>query len=526
MKIIVTDPLGKAGMDILNADKNLKVDERPGLKPDELKKIIKDYDAILVRSGTKLTGDIIETADNLKIIGRAGVGVDNVDLNAATKKGVIVMNTPEGNTVSTCELAVSMLLSLNRNIPKACSSVKSGEWNRKAFKGTELMGKTLGVIGFGRIGKEVAKRMIGFGMNVVAYDPFISPESVKAMDVEFAKLDDLFKQADYITLHIPLVPETKHILNKEAFKKMKKGVRIVNCARGGVVDEAALLESVKEGKVKGAALDVFESEPPKNKELIEHPDVVVTPHLGASTEEAQENVALAVAEQVRDALTGGGVKNAVNMPSMDAETSRALKPWLSIAEKLGAFQSQIIKGSIKKVSVKYSGVVTEYTLAPLTLGVLKGLLTPILGEGVNFVNAPVLAKERGIEVVESKTTSLEDFANFISIEVVTNEQTSLVIGTLFGKTDSRIVRINEFYIDAVPQGTMLMISNQDRPGLVGEVGTILGKHNINIAEMTLGRKIEGERALTVINVDGDVSKDSLGEIRKLKKVIDVKVITL
>ncbi len=526
MKILVTDALGEGGLSILKSEKSLKVEEKVGIKPEELKKIIGGYDAILIRSGTKLTADIIEAADKLKIIGRAGVGVDNVDLNAATKKGIIVMNTPEGNTVSTCELSISMLLSLTRSIPQACQSMKAGEWRRKDFKGAELMGKYLGVIGFGRIGREVTKRMLSFGMKVIVFDPYISAESAKTLNVEFVTVDELVKRADYITVHTPLVPETKHLLGRDAFGKMKKGVRIINCARGGIVDEAALLDALNSGKVKGAALDVFESEPPANKDLLAHPAVVVTPHLGASTQEAQENVALAVAEQVRDALMGQGIKNAVNMPSLDSEASKVLKPWITIAEKLGSFQSQYIAGGIKKVTVRYSGIVTEYPLAPLTLAVLKGLLSAILGEGVNYVNAPILAKERGIEIIESKTSSLEDFANFISVEVETEDKSSLIIGTLFGKSDARIVRINEFYLDAVPEETMLIINNQDRPGLVGEVGTILGKHKINIAEMTLGRKSEGERALTVINTDGDVSQESLDEIRKLEKVIDIKAIRL
>lgn len=526
MKILITDALGAKGVSILKSEKTFQVDEKIGIKPEELKKLIPAYDAILVRSGTQLTKDIIDAGSNLKIIGRAGVGVDNVDLEAATKKGVIVMNTPEGNTISTCELTVSMLLAMNRKIPQASHSVKAGEWKRKDFQGMELMGKFLGVTGFGRIGREVARRMLSFGMRVVVFDPFISPESVKGMDVEFVKLDELLAKADFITVHTPLTPETKHLISTDAFKKMKDGVKIINCARGGIIDEKALLAALESGKVKGAALDVFEEEPPKDLSLLKHPAVIATPHLGASTDEAQENVALAVAEQVKDALLGHGVKNAVNLPSMDGETHRALEPWIRLAEKLGSFQSQYLGGSIRKVSVKYSGVVTQYSLAPLTLAVLKGLLAPILGEGVNFVNAPLLAKERGIEVIESKTTSLEDFANFISLEVETGDKKGEVIGTLFGKTDSRIVRINEFYVDAVPFGSMLIIINQDKPGLVGEVGTLLGKNNINIAEMTLGRKKEGERALTVINTDSEVPATVLDQLKKLSKIIDVKLIRL
>jgi len=527
LKILITDPLGSIGLSIFKKEKSFKVDERVGIKPEELKKIISGYDALVVRSGTKVTSEIIEAADNLKIIGRAGVGVDNVDLPAATKKGIIVMNTPEGNTISTCELTVSMLLSLNRNIPQASLSVKEGKWLRKEFKGSELMGKYAGILGFGRIGREVAKRLLSFGMRVIVFDPFISTDSVTGVDVDFVSLDELLKQADYISVHTPLTPETKHIIDKKAFAKMKDGVRIINCARGGIIDEAALLEALNSGKVKGVALDVFEEEPPvPDSPLMLHPGLIATPHLGASTEEAQEAVALAVSKQVRDALLGREVRNAVNLPSMDSEATRALKPWIHLADKLGSFQSQYLGGSLKKVTVKYSGIVTEYSLAPLTLAVLKGLLSPILGEGVNYVNAPLLAKERGIEIVESKTTSLEDFTNFISVEVVTSENSGVVIGTLFGKTDPRIVRMNEFYLDAVPSGSMLIITNEDKPGVVGEVGSLLGESKINIAEMTLGRKKEGERAMTVINTDSDVAQDTLKKLKALSKIIDVKLIRL
>jgi D-3-phosphoglycerate dehydrogenase len=526
MKILVSDPLGAKGVAILREEKSFEVDEKTGLKPEELKKIIGDYDAILVRSATKLTKDVLEAAKKLKVIGRAGVGVDNVDLEAATKRGIIVMNTPEGNTISTCELTVSMILALSRHIPQANQSTKAGEWKRKEFQGSELMGKTLGVIGFGRIGKEVARRMLSFGMKIVAFDPFISPGSVKGLEMEFVSLEQLLERADYITIHTPLVAETKHLFNAETLKKVKPGVRIINCARGGIIDEAALLEALNAGRVKGAALDVFEKEPPTENPLLKHPGVVVTPHLGASTDEAQENVALAVADQVKDYFQRGIVRNAVNLPSVDSETTKAIGPWLRLAEKLGSFQSQFLAGGIRKVQVKYSGDVTQYSLAPLTLAVLKGLLEPILGEGVNYVNAPLLARERGIEVVESKTTGLEDFVHFIELEVETEKERGSVIGTLFGKTDLRIVRINDFYVDAVPSGFMLMINNQDKPGVVGDVGTILGRNQINIAEMSLGRKKEGARALTVINTDSEVPKTVLEELKKLGKIIDVKLLRL
>ena len=528
-KILVSDPLGQGGMDELKKEKNIHVDEKSGLAPEELKKIIGDYDAIIIRSGTKLTKDLIEAAGKLRVIGRAGVGVDNVDLPAATKQGIIVMNTPEGNTISTAEHTFSMLMALARKIPQAAASVKSGEWKRHDFLGTELNGKTLGVMGFGRIGREVAKRANAFNMKVVVFDPFISKASVKEQPVEFMDLKSLLAVADFITVHTPLTPETKYLLNEETLKLCKKGVKLINCARGGIIEEKAMLAAIQSGRVAGAALDVFEKEPPSaDNPLLKLPQVISTPHLGAATEEAQENVAIDVVRQVVDALYERAIKNAVNLPSLDPEAYKVLKPWITLAEKIGMLQVQLFGGSLKNVNILYGGEVTRYPLNPLTIAVVKGLLTPICGETVNFVNAPAMAKERGIDVTESRSTQAEDYSNYIEVEMTAGDKKTTIMGTIVGNQQLRIVHINEFLIDVEPQGYVIFIQNEDQPGVVGTVGTILGNNKINIAEMSLGRVPQGKKmlALTVINTDNEVPEKVVAEIKKFPPILDVKVVKL
>ncbi len=527
IRVLVSDPLGERGVNILKQEKALQVDVVTGLSESELKKIIPQYDAIVIRSSTKLTKDILETAKKLRIIGRAGVGVDNVDLDAATKQGIIVMNTPEGNTISTCEHTLSMLMAMARNIPQANQSVKKGEWNRGKFMGTELHGKVLGVIGLGRIGRQIALRAAGFGMEVIGYDPFIAKESFKG-GVALVSFEELLKKSNFITVHVPLTDQTKGMIGLKQFELMQKGVYVLNCARGGIINEKALYDAIQSGKVRGAALDVFENEPPKNNLLLTLDQVIATPHLGAATQEAQENVAIAVAQQVADALFDRGIKDAINVPSLDAESFRVLRPWVNLAERLGLFYSQYFGGSFREVSIRYGGEVTKYKLEPLTIAVLKGLLAPICGEGVNFVNAPALARERSIVVNESRTTQIEDFSNFIQLEVAVNGDRNVVMGTLFGNQDPRIVRINDFRLDAVPTGVVLVIHNEDLPGVVGHVGTILGKNKINIAEMTLGRLQKGKKtfALTVINTDNDIPVKVLKELKSFKPIIEAKVVKL
>ncbi len=531
MKILVSDPLGKAGMTELKKEKGIQVDEIPGLSGEELKKIIAGYDAIIIRSGTRLTKEILQAADKLRVIGRAGVGVDNVDLEAATKRGIIVMNTPEGNTISTAEHTFSLLMALARNIPQAATSVRGGEWRRQDFLGTELNGKVLGVVGFGRIGREVAKRATAFGMRVVTFDPFISKDSVKDLPVEFMDLKSLLKIADFITVHTPLTPETKYILNVEAFKLCKKGVKVINCARGGIIEERALLDAIKSGKVSGAALDVFEKEPPGDNPLLKLREVITTPHLGAATQEAQENVAVEVVRQVVDALQERAIKNAVNLPNLDPETYKVLRPWLTLAEKIGLLQAQLFGKGLKTVDIRYGGEVTRYTLQPLTNAVMRGLLAPVCGETVNFVNASAMAKERGIVVNENRSTQTADFTNYIEVEVSAGSENgkNRIMGTLFGNKLPRIVSINDFWgLDIDPEGYVLVVTNEDQPGVVGKLGTILGNNKVNIAEMSLARVGKGKKtlALTTINTDNPISDKVLAEIKKFKPILDVKVVKL
>ncbi|MCM8776440.1 MAG: phosphoglycerate dehydrogenase [Candidatus Omnitrophica bacterium] len=527
VKILVSDPLGKGGLSILRKEKRFQVEERYGLKPDELKKIIRDYDAIVIRSGTRLTKDILEAAERLRIIGRAGVGVDNVDLETATRRGIIVMNTPEGNTISTAEHAFSLLMALARNIPQACNHVKGGEWKKSQFTGSELNGKVLGIIGFGRIGREVAKRAVAFNMEVLAFDPFISKASVREFPVKFKDLNSLLKMSDFITVHTPLTSETKHLINTESLKLCKKGVRIINCARGGIIDELAVVEGIKSGKVAGAAFDVFEKEPPPpDHPFFQMPQVICTPHLGAATGEAQENVALDVARQVVDALADRAIKNAVNLPNLDPETLKVLRPWLALAEKLGKLHVQLFTGSVKTVTIRYGGELTKHNLEPLTIAVVRGLLTPICGELVNYVNAMSLAKERGITVNESKSTAVREFTSYIEVEILQGDDSNRITGTFFGNQMARVVRINEYILDVDPTGYVLFIHNEDQPGVVGTIGSILGKNKINIAEMSLGRVRKGKKmyAMTVINTDSEVPERVLTEIKKFSLITNAKVV--
>jgi D-3-phosphoglycerate dehydrogenase len=525
-KILVSDPLAQEGVEILEKEKEFQVDVKHKLPPEELKKIIKDYDALLVRSETKVTKDIIEEATNLKVIGRAGVGLDNVDLETASKRGIIVMNTPGGNTISTAEHTMSLILALSRNIPQADASTKRGEWERKKFMGVELYGKVLGIIGLGRIGSEVSKRASAFGMKVIAYDPFLSLEKAKELAVESVELNDIYKRSDYITVHTPLTEDTKHVIDRKAIESMKEDVRIINCARGGIVDEEALLEAIKNNKVAGAALDVYEKEPPKDSLLLKCEKIVLTPHLGASTEEAQVNVAIEIANSARDALLGCGIRNAVNVPCLDAELYKMLQPYVVLGEKLGLLAAQIVSGRILQINIKYSGDVAKYTVSPITVAIVKGGLMPILQETVNYVNSLIVAKERGIKVNESKTTELEEYTSLITVEVKTDKGCAYVEGTLFTKRDPRIVKIDEFHVDAIPQGYMIVAHNIDVPGIIGQIGTILGKNNINIAAMTFGREKPGGKTLSVLNVDSEVPEKVLEEMRRVKNILDAKLIKL
>lgn len=524
-KVLISDSLSKEAVEILQQEKELSVDVNTKLTPEQLKDVIKNYDALVVRSSTKVTKEIIEAADKLKIVGRAGVGLDNVDVDAASKKGVIVVNTPAGNTMSTAEHAFTMMLALSRNIPQADLSMKKGEWERKKFMGHELYGKTLGVVGLGRIGTEVAKRAISFGMKILAYDPYLSMERAKELGIEPADLDTLFKNSDYITVHTPLTEQTSHLISDAQFAVMKKGVRLINCARGGIIDEAALVKAIEDGKVAGAALDVFEEEPPKkDNKLLKMDKMVLTPHLGASTEEAQTNVAIEVANTVRDALLTGCVRNAINVPCVEPEMCKVIDPYLKLAEKMGSMQAQLVEGHVKKVKIRYVGDLLKYDLKPFTLSVIKGMLTPILQETVNFVNSMVIAKERGITIVETRTAEVQDFANLIIVEVETDKMKSTLIGTLFTKVHPRIVKIDDSYVDAVPEGYMLVASNKDVPGIIGQIGTILGKNGVNIAGMSFGREAKGGKAVSILNIDSAVPKEVMDQIRSAPNIYGAKLV--
>ncbi|MBI4707407.1 MAG: phosphoglycerate dehydrogenase [Candidatus Omnitrophica bacterium] len=526
-KILVSDPLSDEGLKILQDIKDFQVDVKTDLKPDTIKPIIKDYDALIVRSATKVSRDLLSCADKLKVVGRAGVGLDNVDLEAATQKGIIVMNTPGGNTLSTAEHTMSMILSLARSIPQANISMKKGEWKRSKFMGVELYNKNLGVVGFGRIGKEVAKRAQSFGMKVLAYDPFLSREVAEELSVEVVELNDLLKKADIISVHTPLTEETRHMISTEQFAMMKKGVRVVNCARGGIIDEQALAQAIKEGKVAGSALDVFEKEPvdPDN-ELLKLDAVITTPHLGASTEEAQVNVAVEVAEIVRDALLGKGIKNAANYPSVDADVYKVLEPYINLAEKLGLFAGQLAEGRLQEVNITYSGELVKQELRPLTMAIVKGVLFPILQETVNFINALTLAKERGVNVRDSKSSKEGEFVTLIQVEIKTDKETKKVAGTLAANKQPRIVKIGEYYVEATPAGEMIVAQNWDKPGIIGSLGTLFGKHNINIAAMTFGRDVPGGKAISILNVDSPVSQEMLEKINKIENILKVRTIRI
>ncbi|MBU4345998.1 MAG: phosphoglycerate dehydrogenase [Candidatus Omnitrophica bacterium] len=526
MKILVSDPLSDEGLKILTSVKEFQVDVKLKLTPEALKDTIKDYDALIVRSATKVTRDIIEAAKKLRLIGRAGVGLDNIDLEAATARGIIVMNTPGGNTISTAEHTLSMILALSRNIPQANASTKQGEWKRSQFMGVELYNKILGIIGLGRIGREVAKRAFSFGMKILAYDPFLSKEVAESLGVEIVELKGLLRRSDYITVHTPLTEETKHIISTDEFALMKKGARVINCARGGIIDEEALVSAIKEGKVAGAAIDVFEKEPLIDSELSRLDNVITTPHLGASTEEAQVNVAIEVAQIVRDALLGKGIRNAANYPCVEAEVYKILEPYINLSEKLGIFSSQLIEGRFQELNINYSGDIIQYDLSPLTMALVKGLLSPILKETVNFINATSLAKERGIKIKEAKSSKEEEFVTLIQLEIKTDKETKRVAGTLSPNKQPRIVKVDDYYVELLPLGEMIVIRNWDKPGIIGNLGTLLGQHNINIAAMTFGRQTAGGKAITVLNVDSPVSSKVLEQIKKTENILAVKVIKL
>jgi D-3-phosphoglycerate dehydrogenase len=525
VKVLVSDNISPKCIDILKKS-GLEVDVKTGMKPEELKACIGDYHGLIIRSATKVTSEIINAAKNLKVIGRAGSGLDNVDRAAATKKGIVLMNTPGGNTITTAEHSIALMVALARQIPQATISMKAGKWEKKKFMGVELFNKTLGIIGIGNIGSQVAKRAQGLAMNVIAYDPFLSEDKAKAMGVEKVDIKELFRRSDFITIHTPLTPETRNMINKETIKMMKPGVRIINCARGGIINEKDLYEALVGDKVAGAALDVFEKEPPENNPLLKLNNVISTPHLGASTKEAQENVAVAVAEQVVDYLIHETIRNAVNFPSIPSDQVARLQPFINLAEKLGGFAAQIFEGGVTEITIEYRGEAAEINTAPVTIAAIKGFLTPILEETVNFVNALFIAKERGIEVKETKSTDAGDYQSMVLMRLKAKDKESHLAGTLFSKKDPRIVAIDNFKVEIVPVGDLLFIYNNDKPGVIGNIGTLLSKNNINIARMHFGRETVGGRAISVVTIDTPANPQVIEGIKRLPNILSVKQITI
>jgi D-3-phosphoglycerate dehydrogenase len=523
-KVLISDALSPAAVQIFR-DRGIEVDFQPALGKDKekLAAAVGNFDGLAVRSATKVTSKVLEQARNLKVIGRAGIGVDNVDIPAATARGIIVMNTPFGNSITTAEHAISLMLALARQIPEADASTRAGKWEKNKFMGVEIFGKTLGVIGCGNIGSIVADRATGLRMKVVAFDPFLSQERADDLGVEKVEIDQLFRRADFITLHTPLTDKTRNIISAGAIKNMKKGVRIINCARGGLVDEAALYEALKSGQVAGAAFDVFVTEPATENPLFHLPNVVCTPHLGAATSEAQENVALQIAEQMSDYLLRGAITNAINFPSISAEEAPKLKPFIALAEKLGSFAGQLTETGISKVQLAYEGAVAQMNTKALTSAALAGLLRPMLGD-VNVVSAPVVAKERGIVIEEVTREMPEDYESLITVTVTTERQTRHVSGTVFADGRPRIVNIKGIRMDAEFGPSMIYITNLDKPGFIGKFSSTLGEAGINIATFHVGRDAPGGNAVALIEIDGDLPEAVLAKVRALPQVQQAKLL--
>lgn len=525
MKIFVADDVSESGLEPLRSA-GLDVEKKTGLAFDALSEAVRNCDGLIVRSETKVTSQLMDAAPRLRAIGRAGVGVDNIDVPAATTRGIVVMNAPDGNTMTTAEHTIALLLALARRVPQGHVSLRAGRWERKKFVGVELQGKTLGIIGLGRIGRVVANRAQSFGMHVVAYDPFVAPDQARDLNLEMGSVEDVCARADFLTVHTPLTAETRGIVGEKAFAQMKKGVRIINCARGGLVDEKALYDAIKEGKVAGAALDVFEQEPPpQDHPLLTLEEVIVTPHLGASTKEAQEGVAVTVAEQMRDYLQTGALRGAVNAPALGAQELNALGPYLTLAESLGRFQAQLTGDAVRAVRLEYAGEIAEMDAAPVTRSFLAGLLRGV-SDRVNVVNAFLIAEERGIEVTASYKHASGEFAPAVRAQVTSVKGEHVVSGALFGHNEGRITEIDGFRIEATPSGHMVLMHNKDVPGVIGRVGTILGESGVNISRFHLGRKERGGEAVAVIETDAPVDDKTLEALRAFDQIISARQIEL
>ena len=526
-KVLIADSISQRGIDELAAGGALDVTVRTGLTEVELVRLIPEFHALVVRSQTKVTAPVLQAGTHLRVVGRAGVGVDNVDIETATRRGVIVMNTPGGNTISTAEHAFSLLLSVARKIPQAHANLQSGQWDRKQFEGAELYNKTLGIIGMGRIGSELSRRAIAFGMRVLAYDPYLSTSRARSLQVELIEeLDELLPLADFLTLHTPLTSETHHLLNATRLTKTKRGVRLINCARGGLIDEDALCAALTSGQVAGAALDVFESEPlPPDSPLRGIPNLILTPHLGASTVEAQESVGIEIAQAIRAALLEGTIRNAINMPNLDAKTLAIVGPHLRFGEKLGRFLSQISPKRIETLHINYSGKVNEVDTTAITRSILKGFLHLAGGDDVNEVNAPAFAETLGMKVTESRLSAPGDYTDLLELSAEGEGKSLSVAGAFFGVTP-RIVSINSRPVEARPHGVILVLENTDRPGMIGRIGTLLGAHGVNIATMSLSRNQAGGRALTVLNLDTAPPPELLTEVAASEDIQSAQVVQL
>ena len=521
-KVLISDKMSERAKEIFDA-RGIEVDVKTGMSEDELIACIGEYDGLAIRSATKATAKVLAAADNMKVIGRAGIGVDNVDIAVATARGIVVMNTPFGNAITTAEHAIAMMMALARQIPEANTSTQESKWEKSRFMGVEVTGKTLGLVGCGNIGSIVADRALGLKMKVVAFDPFLGEERAKEIGVQKVELDELLKRADFITLHTPMTDQTRGIIDAAAIAKTRPGVRIINCARGGLVVEADLKAALKSGHVAGAALDVFESEPAKDNPLFGMENLVCTPHLGASTDEAQVNVAIQVAEQMSDFLLDGTVVNALNMASVSAEEAPRLAPYMKLAEQLGSFAGQLTESDLKSVTIEYAGHAAELNTKPLSAAALQGLLAPML-DSVNMVNAPVMASERGIELSEVRTERAGDYQTLVRLTVVTNTQSRSVTGTLFGGNRPRVIEVKGVPLEAELRSHMLYVTNEDKPGLIGLLGTVLGDAGLNIATFQLGRADVGGDAIALVEVDQAVPADVLAKVAALPNVMQAKAL--
>jgi D-3-phosphoglycerate dehydrogenase len=523
-KVLVSDKLSPTAVQIFK-DNGVDVDYLPDLGKDKEKllEVIGQYDGLAIRSATKVTEKIIAAATNLKVVGRAGIGVDNVDIPAATKKGIIVMNTPFGNSITTAEHAIAMMMALARQLPEADASTRASKWEKNRFMGVEVTNKTLGLIGAGNIGSIVADRALGLKMKVVAFDPFLTAERAQTMGVEKVELEDLLARADFITLHTPLIDATRNILNAETIAKTKKGVRIINCARGGLIDEAALYDALKSGQVAGAALDVFLEEPAVNNPLFELPNVICTPHLGASTTEAQENVALQVAEQISAYLMTGEITNALNFPSISAEEAPLLTPWVKLAETLGGFAGQLTETAIKGIRIEFEGSVAKLNTKPMIAAAINGVLKPSLGD-INMVSAPQIAKDRGIVVETTNRDQQGAYEGYIRITLITERQERAIAGTIFANGKPRVIQVKDINMEAELSEAMLYVTNEDKPGHIGRLGTLLGTLGINIANFNLGRAEVGGDAIALVSIDGTLTEAQLEQIAKLEGVKQAKAL--